>query len=374
MDKPLRVLQIGFNLSIGGIENVVMNYYRNIDKSKVVFDFICFQKDGGYKDEIEQTDSRIYYCEVHGSKWNRFVQSVFQITRILKEHHYDIVHVHSCSFAGLLRGTISAKLAGVRYVIAHGHNPGIPKNNVIDAGLRWCLRQFVTFTADYYFACSKEVAESKYAKRIIQKHRYTIIKNAIQTEKFRYNPELRQEYRLKLELEDKLVIGSISRLEYQKNHDFMLEVFKEVYKQNEKAVLLLVGTGSLENELKEKAQRLGIEKQVIFYGLTKSPAPLYNVIDIYLSTSHYEGLGISLVEAQTCGCVCVTSPVPEETNVTGQLVELPLSENAEQWADRILNCEVPEREKNIRLVQDAGYEIADAAKVLERFYLNLKTH
>ena len=250
-NEPMRVAQIVGKMENGGVEAVVMNYYRHIDRSKVQFDFYADENSTWIpKDEIESLGGRVYIVPPY-QKLHKYISALI---KLFKENGYRIVHAHLNTLN--IFPLFAAKRAGVPIRICHNHSTaakGETKKNV----LKYTLRPFAKVYATHYAACSKYAGEWLFGKKSVERGEVTIFNNAIDLEKFKFDPKVRDEVRKELGLEGKFVIGHVGRFCYQKNQDFLLDVFQEVYKKNPNAVLLLVGDGKDRKRIEEKAKSLG---------------------------------------------------------------------------------------------------------------------
>lgn len=371
--EPIRVLQILDSLDYGGVEMFIMNVYRNLDKSKVQFDFLIFKENNCYENEAIALGSKIYKPKIVGAdKITRFFNKINYIKKTVENGNYKIVHCHNCAIGGMLNKTIGAKFSKTNsIVIAHSHNTGMPKNMYFDKIIRVFLKELIAYSADYYFACSEKAALSKYPFRKINSSKYYLIHNAINVDQFKFDYQKREELREKLNINDKFVIGNVGRFEKQKNHLFLLSIFKEVLKINKSSALLLVGSGSLEDEIKRKAEDLGITNDIIFCGSLKDVSVMYQCMDVFVLPSKYEGLGIVLIEAQVSGLPCIASnEVPREAKLTELLSFKELDEDSKEWAKAILkNRDSFVRENKGKKISEEGYDIFKEVKKLENFYL-----
>ena len=368
MQQPVRVLMLFTILNRGGAETMVMNYYRHIDRSKVQFDFVVHREErGAYEDEIEQLGGRIYRM-IPLRPWNipRYKR---MIKRLFDEHpEYRIVH-GQCSELGYYFYR-EASRRGLPVIIAHAHN------SRADFDLKWlwrtyfkhAMRKYIT----QYFACGNDAAKWLFGNKGVAKA--IILRNAIDTRLFTYSYKCRKRIREVFHLEDSsLLIGHVGRFERQKNHLFLLEVFKEMLKMNQRARLLLVGgTGDLENVVRQKTKELGIEEMVIFAGNRSDVPQFLFAMDAFLFPSLMEGLPLSLLEAQCAGLPCVISDaIPQEVCLTDLVKCLSLKESPETWADAVIKQATLSRDRTIysQQIATAGYDIKDNVNWLQDFYL-----
>lgn len=365
--KPIRIAQVMGKWVGGGVEAVVMNYYRNIDKKKIQFDFI-FDDDSNDipYDEIEKLGGKVILIPPY--------QKVFkyhkELKRVLMSGNYKIVHSHINTLS--VFSLFAAKKAGVPVRIAHSHsttNKKEWKKNLLKLVLRPLSKKYAT----HYFACSDLAGRWQFGNKEYDKGNIYVLNNAIDLDKFKYDKELRNKKRKELKLkEDALVIGHIGRFVPVKNHEFIIDVFNEVHKENKNAVLLLVGQGPLMDEIKEKVKELKLTKNVKFLGQRSDVNELYQAFDLFLFPSLYEGLGMVAIEAQTSGLQCIASTeVPSIAKVTDNLEFLELDDTIEMWKNVILEKINSKRKSYVTEIKKAGYDIKTAVKKLEEKYIEL---
>lgn len=309
--EPIVVAQIMGKWVGGGVEAVIMNYYRHIDRAKVQFDFICDEDSTNIPyEEIEKLGGHVILCPPYQKlfKYMRFLENLFS------EKKYRIVHsnINTLSVFPLK----AAKKAGVPVRIAHSHSTSNPrewKKNL----MKNALRPFSKVWATDYFACTKHAGEYQFGKKAVEQGKVKIITNAIDIEKFKFDPvarrHLRKEFGYK---DDDYVIGNFGRLIPQKNQLFLIDAFAEFKKKNPDAKLLIVGEGELREKLEEKIASYGLSRDVRIEGFRKDLNKCYSALDLFAFPSIYEGLGMVAVEAQVNGLnVIVSACVPSEANI-----------------------------------------------------------
>lgn len=364
MTKPIRVLHILQRMEAGGTQALLMNLYRNIDRSKVQFDFLVEYKEKQfYDDEIESLGGRIFRTSVREDfnvpGFISFLKKLF-----IEHPEYKIVHVHAFTIGYFCLRT--AKKAGVPVRIAHSHN-----NETVYDGkyiLKRIMQRLYTVHANELFACSREAG-----KYLFNDKEFNVLKNAIDSASFIADESVRKSVRKELSLGDELVVGSVGRLHPQKNQKFLLEVFRQVCEQRPDAILLLVGTGPLENELKEETRRLGLQANVRFLGNRRDMPRLYQGLDVFAMTSLFEGLGIVAIESQAAGIPTVCSDgFPPDVEVSPLAVRMKLSDSAKEWAKAILKAaENPDRHKDMQsYIINAGFDVKESAEKLQSFYID----
>lgn len=363
----MRVLQILDSLDMGGIESYLMNIYRHIDRTKVQFDFVIFKETNFFEEEAKHLGARVYKCLDDSYK-----EQLMFVRDIQLKYNYPIVHCHNCSLKGLIRGTFSVRYLKNRpIIVAHSHNPGMPTNTTSDKIIRYLLKKIITDSSDYYFACSQESSDSKF---LLGKDptRYAIVKNGIEVQAYSFDSKIRKEIRKELNIDDStFVYGSVGRLEAQKNHEFLIRRFAEVVKLRDDVKLLLVGDGSLREQLIELAKKLDVFNKIIFVGTKDNSNDYLQVMDMFVFPSIYEGLGISLIEAQANGLPSLVSDIiPKEAFVTDLVTSVPLT-NFDRWT-RYMVGGVQQENRSLEYVKEvrkAGYDIQEVAAFLQNFYL-----
>ncbi len=365
MDKPIKVLQIIGDVVGGGVETVIMNYYRNIDKTKIQFDFVVHK--GAllqYITQVKNYGGKVY--EITSYKSN-ILKYTYEIYKIIKENNYEIVHSNMNSLSGF--PLFAAYLAGAKVRILHNHTTDNPAEGIRTIAKR-ILRPFARLFANQYWACSKLAAEWMYGKNTVTNGKITIINNAIDLEKFKFNKEKREKLRKKLGIENCFVIGHVGRFVKTKNHEFLIEIFNEVLKQKSNAKLLLIGDGNLKSLIEAKVQNLGIEKAVIFLGVRNDVADLYNVMDVFVFPSLYEGLGMAVIEAQVNSLPTIVSiAIPAEAKISEYIKFISLQQPLKDWLNEVENAK--RKELNISDELLKKFDIREESKKLENLYLKL---
>ncbi len=355
----IRVLHIFYEMSNGGIEHFVMNYYRHIDRSKIQFDFLVSVDGKGYfDDEITQLGGKIYHA--YPLKKNP-IKNYFSIAKIVKTYNYKIVHRHTGSAFGYF-DLRAAKFGGAKKLILHSHN------NQAGNNLLHHISKIILKTSCEELACSEKAGRWLFGK----KSNFLIINNAIDFDKFIFNDYIRQDIRKKFNIDNKIVIGHVGRFETQKNHIFLINLLEYIVKSNPNCILMLVGSGSLHDHIKQIATEKGLSNNIIFLGDQSNAAIYYNAFDIFCLPSNYEGFGITLLEAQANGLNCITSKgvVPESVNVFGNITYLSLDENLSVWAETILKHTF-RNFINSNEIKNSGFDIKSNAELLNSYYLNL---
>lgn len=358
-----RVLQVVTIMNRGGLETMLMNYYRKLDRSKIQFDFMVHREErGDYDDEIEQMGGKIY--RMLSIKPGNYRSYFNQLECFFKDNNqYQVVHSHINENSGFVLK--AANRAGIPCRIAHSHLSDLKFDYKYPFRIYGRLNLKSSMT--HRFACSQKAGEWLFGKKEAQS--LTILNNAVDTNRFRYNTLIRNQYRTKLEIENKLVIGHVGRFNPQKNHEFLIDIFKEVNEQNRATVLLLIGDGYLKSHIEEKVKQLNLSNNVMFLGLREDIPELMQAMDLFLFPSLFEGLPVVLVEAQAAGLRCITSTgVTEEVNITNQVEFLDLNDGPSKWTQTLLKGNF-HRKDNQDFLKKKGYDTSTSIKELEKFYL-----
>ena len=342
-----------------------MNTYRNIDRSKIQFDFIVHtQKPCAYDNEIRVLGGRVYNALPRYTGFNHF-EYVHKWQEFFKEHpEYRLIHGHVRSTAA-----IYLYIAG-KYgltTIAHTHNTSSGTGLACIA--RELLKYPIRYLADYMFACSEAAGEFTYGKGC--KKNYRVVKNAIDTDNFKYNEPVRAKLRAELALGESFLIGHVGRFEAQKNHTFIIDIFEQIVLRNKTAKLILIGAGELLEEIAMKAKNKGVLEKIIFTGVKPNVFEYLQAMDVILFPSLYEGLPVAIVESQAAGLPHVLSDsISDEIDMGMNLIEfISLDKPAEFWAERILRKQNFKRVTDIQKIIANGYDIQENARFLQEFYL-----
>lgn len=372
---PERVLVLDTVMDRGGAETMMMNYLRHVDRSKVIYDFLVNRDyKAAYEDEIESLGGRIYrMCPMYPQYFERYKK---EFREFLRQHpEYRIIHsnLEERSYFGLR----VAKEMGVPVRIAHAHNRpvGFDVKSIFREYFRLRLPKYAT----HMFACGEEAGDWLFGR----KNRSKVIqqRNAIDTSLYRYDSALARDVRKEFGMDDPdtLVVGHVGRFFPQKNHDFLVDIFAALHRKRPNSVLWLVGGGELNDELKNqiraKVDSLGLHDVVRFFGVRSDVNRVMQGMDCFLLPSLYEGLPVTMIEAQASGLPCVISDrVPAQCDVTGTVAIMPLHDEPDRWAEAVLEhvrkLASRDRATGADAVTKAGFDIIANAQWLERFYLD----
>lgn len=362
--KKYNVLIYGMTYNYGGVESVIMNYYRNMNKDKLHFDFMCVNDQMAYEDEVKANNSIVYKI---GSKAKNFIEYKKNIKKFFKDNskEYDAIWFNVCTLVNIDALKL-AKKYGIATRIVHSHNSnmdyGFVKNSIHKFN-KLRLRNY----ANVYWACSDVAAEYLFGDN----KNYKVINNAINVDEFCYCANLRKNVRDTLHINDStLVIGNVGRFDEQKNHKFLIDIFNEIYKENNDSMLMLVGTGPLEDEIKNKVKELGIENNILFLGKRNDVNSLYQAMDVFCLPSLYEGLPVVGIEAQASGLLCFFSDtITNKLKIIETSKFESIEERPQKWCKSITKALVDFVRKNVKEeIIENGYDIKKEASSLEKVF------
>lgn len=364
----IRILHVLGGLDRGGAETMVMNLYRAIDRTQIQFDFITHtDRSQAYTDEILKHGGKIYYFPKF--KGANFLKLRKLWIKFFKEHpEYKILHSHVRSYASLYLPI--AKKAGVKTIIhSHSTSNGKGLSSFVKRLMQFPLR----YQADYFFGCSKEAGEWLFGKKVVESSKYHVLKNAIDTEKYKFNEESRAQYREKLRLGNKLTYVHVGRFHPSKNHTFLLNLFAEIHKRNPNTVLLLVGDGPLHSSIQTQIEELCLQDDVLLLGSRDDIPEILHAADCFLFPSLWEGFGMVAVEAQATGLPCICSDmVPSSVKVTDFCYFIS-TDDLLAWVDMSMQntryALSMQNEGNVNGIE--SFDIKKSAAELQSFYLNV---
>lgn len=371
MENKIKILYFVDRMLKGGIQALVIEIAKNIDKKRFQLDFLLL--DDGHDYELENTLKELD-CNVYKLK-NVWIRNPFDYINYYKEmknffketgKNYDIVHLHSSSKNFLF--LYFAKKNNIKVRIAHSHNTGFKTTNKIEKQIGNILKKFLIKNATDFMACSKDAGRWLFGEK--KEEDIVILKNAIDIDKYKYNEQLRKNIRDEYNIsEDDIVCGNIGRIVEQKNHEFLIEIFKEICKINQKYKLMIVGKPekALEKKIEGLVKKYNIEKNVILTGFKNNSNEYLNAMDLFLFPSKFEGLGIALIEAQANGLKCIVSEnIPEEAKVSDNVITINLNKE-KVWIEKIINIDKTRNDCR-KQIEDAGYDIREMVKNLDDKY------
>lgn len=364
MSEPIRVLVLDTVMDRGGAETMIMNYYRQIDRSKIQFDFLVNRPyEAAYEKEIQELGGKIFrMCPLYPQYFGRYKK---EVREFLKAHpEYQIIHsnLEERSYFALKE----AKKLDIPVRISHSHNA--PRGFDLKSIIRYYFRANLKPQVTHMFTCGEEAGIWLYGKK--QQDQVIMMNNAIDAKLYQYHPAVEEEMRKELGLEGKFVIGHVGRFFPQKNHTFLIDIFAKVYQQNKNAVLLLVGGGELETEIKEKVEELNLTEVVKFLGVRSDIHRLMQAFDVFILPSLFEGFPVTMVEAQAAGLPCIISDqVPPQCAITKNVEIISLKQSPQQWAEHLLTYQNTKKQNTYETIVKQNFDIKANAKWLQQFYL-----
>lgn len=359
----LRILQIVNIMDRAGLETMLMNYYRNIDRDKIQFDFLTHRPEkGAYEDEILSMGGKVYHAP------RLYPQNFFAYKKYMKDFfskhpEYKIVHSHIDAMSAF--PLACAKKANVPIRIAHSHNTDIEMDWKYP--IKRLAKNRVPRLANVYCACGKDAG-----KFIFGNAKFHVINNAINVNNFSFDVEVRTKKRVELSLSDELVIGHVGRFRYVKNQEFLIDIFCEVLKKRERSILMLIGKGEDEEKLRQKVSELGIDQKVKFLIDRADVAELYQTMDVFVMPSLFEGLPVVAIEAQANGLpMIISDKISKETIVASNASVLPIQNNPSEWADRILSLDLDRNSNALEEMKNGGFDVSKEATKLSAWYMKL---
>lgn len=370
--EPIRILQVVGRMDRGGIETMIMNLYRHIDRDKVQFDFLAhYGREAAFNEEIRALGGRIYEMPALKDETHVYYWRIFSYLKALhtffKEHkEYRVIHGHMTNTASIYMPI--AKKYGVKTCIAHSHSTkgkaghlGIV-TNLLQSSVHRCATDF--------FACSEAAMHWFYPERLIESGRVQVLANAVDAQRFRFQPELRESMRRELNLGEGPVIACVGRFRTEKNQIFLMDVLRQMVAIREDAVLVFAGDGPCEEEVKAKAKEYGLEGNVRFLGAREDVPEILQAADAFVLPSIFEGMPVTAIEAQASGLWCVVSDgLTREMNALGMVEYLSLDESHKAWAEALLAAAQKPRRDTFDEIRSAGYDIHTTAPWLQEFYL-----
>ena len=356
-----RILVFGMTENPGGVESFLMNYYRKLDRENLQFDFLCNTQEVACEQEITSLGGRIWRIPARRDGRRVFYAALNDFMRINAEE-YTALWVNVSSLANI-DYLIYAKRYGIKKRIIHSHNA-----ENMDGFIRGMLHRINRLRVRRYatdlWACSGKAARWFYGS----KAEYELIPNAVDIKKFRYNPEIRKQYRERLELTGRTVLGHVGRFHFQKNHYFLLDVLQELKKKDVSCYLLLIGQGELYDDVKKAIEERGLTDYAGLLGVRTDLGKLYQAMDIFLLPSLFEGLPVAALEAQAAGLPCILSDtITKEVKVTDYVKFMEIAEGAGKWCDAILEMKQKKRadRANQRAMWESCFNIEHQVKKLE---------
>ncbi|MCF7560786.1 glycosyltransferase family 1 protein [Sabulilitoribacter multivorans] len=371
----IRVLQVFTIMNRGGAESMIMNYYRKIDRTKVQFDFLVHRQErAAFDDEIESLGGKIYRFNAINPLFPK--KYYRNLRRFFKEHpEYSIIHSHLNTFS-----CFPLKIASEFNIpcrIAHAHiaidkvnlssflNQKESPKEILKKLIKLQLKKRVKNDATHLFSCGKKAGNWLFGNTS-----FRTMNNAIDTTKFKYNEAVSAKYKKEFKLEDELVIGHIGRFVSQKNHSYLLKVFAELLKIKPHSSLVLIGDGPLRKNLEEEALALNIKNKTHFLGVRTDIPQLCQMMDVFVFPSFYEGLPVTLIEAQASSLkILASDTITNEVHLTNNIQFLSINDSPDFWASKIVELNVDKKVDQSKEIVEANYDIVSNTKNIQEFYM-----
>lgn len=360
--RVLHVLSgIGYQ---GGVQALIWNYYKYFDTNSIHFDFLVHSnRMEGFEKRFTDKGSKIFYVP---PKREGILQNYRGILKVMQEQSYDIVHVHQ-DFLGYI-ALYAAKKAGIKVRIMHSHKANMKESNFKHI-LRLALTKISVYYATDLFACGEDAAKWTYGEKTYKSGEVYVLKNAIESTQFLFDKEKRNSIRAALSLEGKVVVGNVARFTYQKNHELLIDVAEYMKSIDPRVIFMLIGSGELLEDMKKRVTDKELSSQVLFLGERNDVTDLLQAMDVFLLTSRFEGLPVTMVEAQAADLPCVVSDnITHEININNQTTYVKLEDSLKCWAEAILHADITTREDMREAVRINHYDIQTEADRLAEYY------
>jgi len=358
----IRILQIFTIMNRGGAESMIMNYYRNIDRTKVQFDFLVHRKkSGSFDEEIKALGGKIYTLD----PVNPFLPKKYYkaITTFFQEHpEYKIVHSHLNTLSYFPLKIAKENKIPIRIAHAHTALEGVKRRDFM---VKFRLKNKIGLPTTHFFSCGEKAGNWLFGDIDFQ-----IMNNAIDSRQFLHNPAIGEKLRVEFNLKNKTVVGHVGRFNSLKNHMYLLKVFASFLEQKPDSVLVLVGGGELKHKIVSEIERLKIVDNVLMLGVRKDISRLLQMFDIFVFPSFFEGLPVTLIEAQAAGLKIIASDtITQELQLTDNVYFLSIEEHPSVWATKITSILPYQKSDLSKVIIQGDYDIVANAKKIQNFYL-----
>ena len=360
--EPIRILHIVTSMNVGGIENFIMNNYRNIDRSRVQFDFLKHRDTHDfYDDEILALGGRIYSIPPINPLRQKHYDK--EIAAFFEKHKstYRVVHSHINTFSAYpLR--IATKI-GIPVRIAHSH--AVTTCIDLKTPFRIYTKRIINKYITDAFACSKDAGHWLFGN-----NEFEVFPNSIDTKKFSFCAEDRELVRNDLKISNAYVIGMVANFSSIKNHKFIVNVFYKLLRKIPNSYLVLIGDGETRSDIERQLKRLNIMDNVIFLGLQKNVAKYLQSFDVFVLPSISEGFSISVLEAESVGIPCLLSNgVPKDVKLFNSMNTefLPINDE-DLWVEKIIALKDVQKKSSAHEISLTNYDAENSANTLMDFY------
>ena len=362
----VRVLQAIGSLYLGGSQTMVMNLYRNIDRSKMQFDFIIDHTvDMDFEEEIKSLGGKIYIMPTF--RGYNVVQVIKAWNHFFATHpEYKVIHSHVRSYASVYLPI--ARKYGLKTIIhSHSTSNGSGFPSLVKQIMQYPLR----YQADCYVGCSEHAGKWLFGKKVVEGNKFHVLQNAIDINEYQYNEVARDLIRKELGLNNEILFGHVGRFHESKNPIFLLEIFNQLHCKMPNSKLAMVGDGDLRTKIEEKIRQLNLEEAVYLLGTRSDVKAILQAMDCFLFPSCWEGVPVTVVEAQAAGLPCfVSDTVTKNVGVSKLVHYLPIDQGTEPWIKAITDDKL-ERKSAAEEIKQAGFDITGTSKWLMNLYYKL---
>lgn len=363
--NKVKVLHLELSGTIGGIESFLLNVYSCIDREQIQFDFVTTSEIPALGEELELLGAHIW----HVPSYKSFFSYCREIKKIISANEFEILHIHKNSATNIIPFII-AKICGVKTIIAHSHNTA-PTAGRFSKIIHYINRPILNRLYTTSFACSEIASDWLFGKSYGKDGQVQLIRNGVDTKKFTFDGTLRKQKREELNVTEQIVLCHVGRFTEQKNHKFLIEVFNQFQKDKD-CVLLLIGEGPLEEQVRQQVKGLGLEEKVIFCGTRRDIHEIFQAADLLIFPSLYEGLPVVGIEAQATGLPIIASEdVSKQLQITDLVQFLSLKDSAEIWAKEIEKrySETKNKRRSYQVeLMNQGYDIRYTCEYLKEYY------
>jgi len=366
----VKVFFLVYGLTSGGIERIAINVYKYIDKSKFDINLITkYNKREFFDDELEAYGGKrvplLSNCKDRGLM--KRIKLALNIPKVMKDG-YEIGYFNLNAPKDAFKYPLLGKVMGMKYIIIHSHNSSEDKGSILNRLINKFGRLAIDIIANKKLTCSEKAAVWMYSKKTIQSSDYIQINNGIDMGLFGYDKDVREKLRRQLGIQDKFVVGHVGRFSPQKNHKFLVNIFGEIHKINPNSCLLLLGTGSMVEEIRIYVEQCGLSDSIKFMGAQSNVHEYMQAFDVFLLPSIYEGLPVVGIEAQSAGLRCFFSNrITESADITGNVNFLSLEEDAEIWAQKIVQeCSEYLRKDVSDVIKRHHFDVESSVKAIEK--------
>lgn len=359
----IKILIISSKLHIGGAEKVAADIGFNADKNLFEIHYLVFgDKIGEYESELEDCGCKIIHIPEPAES---FVNYLKNLKKLIRKYKYSVIHAHTMFNIGWAMAL--GKRCGVPIRVAHAHSQLLEKRNLKTRIYEAIMRFLILTCSTDLVSCGKAAGERLYGKKAFKKKGQLIL-NGTDCKRFAYSEEKRKMIRAELGLGNAFIIGHAGHLAPVKNQSFLIELMPDILKKNPNAFLLLLGDGPDKEMLVQKIAELQLEENVIMTGNVRNVADYLSAMDVFVFPSLYEGMPLTLIEAQSNGLPCVVSDkIPKDVFITDIVKAVSLNDK-NAWISSILNAQRTTPERYNEIILSSGFDTQNAMDKIYKIY------